>query len=171
MPAGDGLLQARIVRNRCTLSVDTSGELLHRRGWRHKAGAAPVRENVAAAILRLAGWVPGIPLYDPMCGSGTFLIEAASWSAGLAPGRLRKFAWKWTEASSSTELGAKCTANIAGSDRSEAAVKAASDNAARAGVHISISQLEAESVSPPTAEPGLLVCNPPYGKRIQRVKH
>jgi putative N6-adenine-specific DNA methylase len=77
-------IQCLLTATECTLYLDCSGEALFKRGWRH-AGEAPLRENLAAGILRLAGWRPGIPLFDPMCGSGTFLIEAAQWAAGIAP--------------------------------------------------------------------------------------
>src|SRR5258708_17198352 len=75
----------------CTLYLDTSGDPLFKRGWRLSKGAAPLRENLAAGILRLSGWTPGAPLYDPMCGSGTFLAEAAQVALNIAPGPHRRF--------------------------------------------------------------------------------
>ncbi|WP_255214014.1 THUMP domain-containing class I SAM-dependent RNA methyltransferase, partial [Burkholderia pseudomallei] len=78
----------------CTLYLDTSGEPLFKRGWRLDKGAAPLRENLAAGILRLAGWTPGTPLYDPMCGSGTFVAEAAQIALGVAPGVERRFGFE-----------------------------------------------------------------------------
>ena len=80
--------------NECTLYLDTSGDPLFKRGWRLDKGAAPLRENLAAGILRLTGWTPGTPLYDPMCGSGTFLAEAAQVALNIAPGVERRFGFE-----------------------------------------------------------------------------
>ena len=77
-----------------TIYLDTSGEALFKRGWREETGDAPLRENLAAGILRVAGWKPGIPLFDPMCGSGTILIEAAQMVQGIPPGARRRFAFE-----------------------------------------------------------------------------
>ena len=85
-----GFLDARTV----TLYLDTSGEPLFKRGWRLETGDAPLRENLAAGLLRVAGWTPGTPLLDPMCGSGTLLIEAAQMLAGIPPGINRSFAFE-----------------------------------------------------------------------------
>jgi putative N6-adenine-specific DNA methylase len=166
VPAGPGGLYVRIVRDRCTLSVDTSGELLHRRGWRPETGAAPLRETLAAGILRLAGWSPGEALYDPMCGSGTLLIEAAVAAAGLAPGRMRSFDCERWCAPAEVPRGAAVPTIIAGGDRSEAAVDAARRNAERAGVEVTLATVDARHASAP-AERGLVVCNPPYGRRAR----
>jgi putative N6-adenine-specific DNA methylase len=70
-----------------TIYLDTSGEALFKRGWREETGDAPLRENLAAGLLRVAGWKPGMPLFDPMCGSGTILIEAAQMVQGIPPAR------------------------------------------------------------------------------------
>jgi len=86
-------LLARLHEDRCTLSLDAAGALMHRRGWRLAPGRAPLRENCAAALLQLLGWQPGVPLIDPMCGSGTFLIEAARWAATLPPRRWSSYAF------------------------------------------------------------------------------
>jgi len=164
VPPGPGTLQARIVRDRCILSVDTSGERLHRRGWRVETGPAPLRETLAALILRLADWSPGEALYDPMCGSGTFLIEAAVAAAGRWPGARRSFACEGWVTDTPLPLGDVVATSIAGSDRSAAAVGAALRNAQRAEVEVSLVQGRAADVRP-SAESGLLVCNPPYGRR------
>ncbi len=164
VPPGPGMLLARIVRDRCILSVDTSGERLHRRGWRVETGAAPLRETLAALILRIADWQPGEAVYDPMCGSGTFLVEAAVAAAGRWPGAQRRFACEeWLTDAPLPPRKAIDTV-VSGSDRSGAAVGAAQRNAERAGVEIAISQSRAADVEVP-AEKGLLVCNPPYGRR------
>ncbi|MCB9536871.1 MAG: methyltransferase [Myxococcales bacterium] len=166
VPPGDVTLRARLHRDRCTLSVDTSGERLHQRGWRLENGPAPMRETLAAAMLALAGWAPGEALFDPMCGSGTLLIEAAGAAAGLAPGRLRTFACEaWWRTEAMPRFPAVPTM-ITGRDQDAATVAAARRNAERAGVEIAIAEGDAADATPP-AETGLLVCNPPYGKRAE----
>ncbi|PMS23163.1 RNA methyltransferase [Trinickia dabaoshanensis] len=166
----------------CTLYLDTSGEPLFKRGWRLDKGAAPLRENLAAGILRLAGWTPGTPLYDPMCGSGTFIAEAAQIALGVAPGVERRFgfeklkqydvsAWQTMKVAA---LDAKRRAGtnktdlpIFGSDISGDMLEKARANLARAGVpSLWLKQLDARAIVPPTGEPGILVANPPYGERI-----
>ncbi len=84
--AGGMLVMARVVEDEFTISVDASGELLHKRGWREDGALAPMRETLAAALLALSGWQAGTPLVDPMCGSGSFVIEAALRARGVAPG-------------------------------------------------------------------------------------
>lgn len=164
VPPGPGALLARLERDVCTLSVDTSGERLHRRGWRVETGAAPLRETLAASILRLAEWQPGVALYDPMCGSGTFLIEGAVRAAGVAPGAQRTFACEgWLPEAPMPTFTPVPTA-IVGGDRSAPAVGAAQRNAERAGVVVDLRRGDARNAEPP-AETGLLVCNPPYGRR------
>lgn len=168
VPPGPGTLHARLFHDVCTLSVDTSGERLHKRGWRVETGPAPLRETLAASLLRLAEWAPGEALFDPMCGSGTFLIEAAVWAAGRAPGADRAFACEaWCPPGPVPSWPAVPTV-IAGGDRAAAAVGAAQRNAARAGVEIAVTAKDAKHQTPP-AETGLLVCNPPYGKRAHGV--
>ncbi|MCA9539454.1 MAG: RNA methyltransferase [Myxococcales bacterium] len=166
VPAGEGTLFARVARDRCTLSVDTSGERLHRRGWRLENGPAPLRETLAAGLLRLAGWAPGMALHDPMCGSGTFLIEAACAAAGLAPGRLRAFACEAWCAQRSVVSGSAVPTAIDGGDRAAAAIDAARRNAERAGVEVAFTVRDARDAVP-TCETGLFVCNPPYGRRAR----
>src|SRR5207302_7547118 len=87
-------VQARGVGDRWTLSIDSSGELLHRRGWRLDPAEAPLRETLAAALLLACEWDPTTPLYDPMCGAGTLLIEGAALARNLAPGLGRRFAFE-----------------------------------------------------------------------------
>ncbi len=171
VPAGPLEMQVRIDRDVCTLSVDTSGELLHKRGWRLETGAAPLRETLAAALLRMAGWRPGMPLFDPMCGSGTFLIEAATWAAGLAPGRLRSFACESFCLPSETPTWPAVPTAIAGSDRARPAVDAARRNAERAGVTVGLSVLEAAHANPGDTPPGLVMANPPYDRRAAGGAH
>ena len=161
-----------------TIYLDTSGEALFKRGWRQETGDAPLRENLAAGILRVAGWKPGIPLFDPMCGSGTILIEAAQMVQGIPPGMRRRFAFEkfrnfearaWQDmklAVKPNPLPAEPT--IFGSDISGDMVAITRHNLRSAGIQfeVPLKQIEAQQVQPPTAQPGLLVTNPPYGERI-----
>ena len=167
---GETTLFIRIHRDRCTVSIDTSGERLHRRGWRVENGPAPIRETLANILLRVAAWTPGEPLCDPMCGSGTFLIEAADWATGHQPGRRRRFACeKWIKTIASEPSRQAIETLICGSDRSLETVELAQRNAQRADVTIDIAQRDAaDRVAP--APNGLLVCNPPYGKRAKSPK-
>ncbi len=169
-----GFLDARTV----TLYLDTSGEGLFKRGWRMETGDAPLRENLAAGLLRTAGWKPGTPLLDPMCGSGTLLIEAAQTLAGIPPGLNRSFAFEkfkhfkradWDALRAAVKpapLPAKPT--IFGSDISGDMLVMARNNLQRAGItfDIPLKQIDAQEVKPPTGIPGLLIANPPYGERI-----
>jgi putative N6-adenine-specific DNA methylase len=161
-----------------TIYLDTSGESLFKRGWRLETGDAPLRENLAAGLLRTAGWTPGTPLLDPMCGSGTLLIEAAQMLAGIPPGVSRRFAfekfktfkpidWDGVRATQkSLPLPIKPT--IFGSDISGDMLVMARNNLQRAGIHfdVPLKQIDAQEVKPPSGLPGLLIANPPYGERI-----
>jgi putative N6-adenine-specific DNA methylase len=167
----------------CTLYLDTSGEPLFKRGWRLDKGAAPLRENLAAGILRVTGWTPGTPLYDPMCGSGTFIAEAAQMALNVAPGVERRFgfeklkqydvaAWQAMKvAAMDAKRAARAAAardlQIFGSDISGDMLEKARANLDRAGLpSISLKQLDARVIAPPIATPGVIVANPPYGERI-----
>ncbi len=161
-----------------TLYLDTSGESLFKRGWRTRTGDAPLRENLAAGLLRAAGWKPGMVLFDPMCGSGTILAEAAQILAGIPPGMNRHFAFekmkgfdakKWEamkQAVSPNPLPAKPT--LFGSDISGDMIVMARQNMAAANipVEIPLKQIEAQEVQPPSDIPGIILTNPPYGERI-----
>ncbi|WP_296652245.1 class I SAM-dependent RNA methyltransferase [Paraburkholderia sp.] len=167
----------------CTLYLDTSGEPLFKRGWRLDKGAAPLRENLAAGILRLTGWTPGTPLYDPMCGSGTFLAEAAQVALDIAPGLSRSFgferlkqvdtaAWRYlkSEANTARNTAQNRTSglHIYGSDISDVMLERARANFARAGFgNVPLKQIDARNMTPPEDAPGILVANPPYGERIE----
>ncbi len=182
---GQGVAPLKIVLrgedDRFTASVDSSGELLHRRGWRTEAGAAPLRETLAAGLLLLCDWNGSTPLVDPMCGSGTLAIEAAALASGLAPGLGRAFAFEnwpgaeerhaaWREIRAAAEARRRpTTIAIAGSDRSAEVITIAQRNAERAGLAGAVSFTVAEvddAIAPPGT--GLVVCNPPYGKRLGR---
>ncbi|MBN2359720.1 MAG: bifunctional 23S rRNA (guanine(2069)-N(7))-methyltransferase RlmK/23S rRNA (guanine(2445)-N(2))-methyltransferase RlmL [Deltaproteobacteria bacterium] len=171
-----------------TVYVDLSGGSLHRRGYRTEAGEAPLRENLAAALLLRARWpevaATGQPLLDPMCGSGTFAIEAALMAAGIAPGLCRAHhgcvGWRQHDAAAWSRLLAEataqreqahCRAPIIGSDLDAAAVRIAIANAQRAGVsqlvHFERRDLSCcHELLGRRAGPGIVVVNPPYGERL-----
>jgi putative N6-adenine-specific DNA methylase len=161
-----------------TVYLDTSGEALFKRGWREETGDAPLRENLAAGMLRVAGWKPGTPLFDPMCGSGTILVEAAQMVQGIPPGARRRFAFEqfrdfdrqaWQDMKAAIKpnpLPAEPT--IFGSDISGDMVAMTRHNLKVAGIlfEVPLKQIEAQEVKPPTEQPGILLTNPPYGERI-----
>ena len=169
-----GFLDAR----NFTLYLDTSGEALFKRGWREETGDAPLRENLAAGLLRVSGWKPGMPLFDPMCGSGTILIEAAQMLAGIAPGARRAFAFEkfigfntpqWAALKGAVRPNVLPDApTIFGSDISGDMVAMTRHNLRSAGVSfdVPLKQIEAQEVKAPCATPGILLTNPPYGERI-----
>jgi putative N6-adenine-specific DNA methylase len=162
----------------CTLYLDTSGEPLFKRGRRDRVGEAPLKKNLAAGILRIAGWTPGTPLSDPMCGAGTFLSEAAEMSLGWAPGRGRGFgfekllrfdarAWeRMREKASAAEKAVK-PLPIYGSDLYGRSLGNAAMNLRDAGLEgaVTLKQANLLELSAPAAE-GVLVTNPPYGVRL-----
>lgn len=169
---------ARLVDDRCELSLDASGELLYRRGWKEEVGKAPIRESIAAAILRLAEWTPQMPLVDPFCGSGTFVIEAASRAAGLGAGRGRPFAfhrwenfrpelWKKVKNEELGEPPATPPACL-GFDLNPDVVEAARHNAERAGVAdlCAFDVRDVAELACPDGGPGLIVTNPPWNVRV-----
>jgi putative N6-adenine-specific DNA methylase len=172
------LVFVRIEKDLCSVSVDSSGELLHRRGYRLAGAKAPLSESLAGALVLASGWDRRGPLLDPFCGSGTIAIEAALLAAGLAPGRARRFAFMdwdgfdeeyWEGVKAETEAApAAEPPRILASDRDAGAVAAARANAERAGVagRIEFSCRAVSAVEPP-AGPGWVVSNPPYGVRIQ----
>ena len=169
-------VRARIEHDLCTISVDTSGELLHRRGYKEAVNVAPLRETMASLFLQQCGYAGGEPVLDPMCGSGTFVIEAAEIAARLNPGRARHFAfehlasfdaaaWQAMRAVRSQRIPA---ARCHGSDRDEGAIAMSRANAGRAGVadHVEFRQAAISEVVPPEGAPGLVILNPPYGTRL-----
>jgi putative N6-adenine-specific DNA methylase len=164
----------------CTLYLDTSGEALFKRGWRLDKAEAPLRENLAAGLLALAGWTGERPLIDPFCGSGTLPIEAALIALGVAPGiarplgfeRLRPHddsAWKALKAASRARIKPNLPVPIVGSDRDARAIEHARRNAERAGLApdaIDWRVGEAQNLDPGARSAGLMIGNPPYGERI-----
>jgi putative N6-adenine-specific DNA methylase len=172
----DITIKLRIENNLCTLSIDTSGEKLHKRGHKEATAKAPIRETIAALLLRACGFDGREPVLDPMCGSGTFIIEAAEIAMGLQPGRGRDFAFEKLKtfdaaAWKSMREGASCkidSVHFFGSDRDAGAIRSATANAERAGV-LTVSQFSRRTVSElqrPDGAGGLVILNPPYGARI-----
>jgi putative N6-adenine-specific DNA methylase len=180
------LVVVRIVQDLCTISIDSSGELLHRRGYRLALAKAPLRETLAAGMLLASGWDRVSTLIDPFCGSGTIAIEAAMMALGIAPGRARRFAfmgWQdfepalWDTILEEDSLhGERQIAEresklkILASDRDAGAIQMAQANASRIGVEKDI-EFSCRTVS--AIEPigsGWVVTNPPYGLRISGSK-
>ncbi|MCE1252175.1 MAG: methyltransferase [Anaerolineae bacterium] len=171
------LVVVRLSHDLCTVSVDSSGALLHRRAYRLATAKAPLRENLAAALLLAAGWKTSAPLMDPFCGSGTLAIEAALMAGRIAPGKNRRFAFMdwpsydsklWQRLVNEAAAAEKTPeAPILASDRDAGAIKLAQANAERAGAAAYIQFThQAFSAMQPPAQPGWLVCNPPYGVRV-----
>ncbi len=170
-----------LTRDEAVFYLDTSGEALFKRGWRTVAGDAPLRENLAAGILRLAGWTPEQPLLDPMCGSGTFLIEAALMARNRAPGLGRRFgfeklrnhdtaAWQAQLAAAAENENRSIKSNIYGYDRSGDAIALARRNVEALGLQdvIALKQCSFEDSKPPLHS-GILITNPPYGVRMEEL--
>lgn len=181
---GAQLVVARLARDELTLSVDASGELLHRRGYRQAVAKAPLRETIAAAMLLGSKWDGRAPLLDLFCGSGTIPIEAALLTRDVAPGLARaredRFAftrwpehdaalWRAVVAEAESRVRPSAGAPIVGRDRDAGAVASATANAERAGVGAEVSferaTLERDE-GPSEGGPGWLVSNPPYGHRV-----
>lgn len=167
---------------RCTLSIDAIGASLHERGYRQQNTGAPLKETLASAIVDLSGWNGLVPLYDPMCGSGTLLIEAARKALHMAPSLHRdRFAcqrwpdhdpqiWAETVASAKANVLTTLPAPLFGSDSDPAAIRAAKVNALAAGVapFIQFELRRIEDSIPPTKEFGMILTNPPYGERLSK---
>ncbi|MBK6745722.1 THUMP domain-containing protein [Ottowia sp.] len=191
----DVRVQAHLSSTHATLYIDTSGEPLFKRGWRQDKGDAPLKETLAAAMLAASGWwrpatreVSPLPLYDPCCGSGTIVIEAAQIALGLPAGGQRRFAVErlrpfdaaeWVaikkEATGSIptkvegQFGSETAAvRIFGSDVAHRMVDFAQRNAERAGVAAAVQLRGGDALQrlPPAGQPGVLLMNPPYGERI-----
>ncbi len=165
----------------CTVSLDSSGNSLHRRGYRAAMGDAPLKESLAAALIRLSGWEPEQVFYDPLCGSGTLPLEASLKALNIAPGLFReRFGFEsWLDfdqvlldrlmAEAEGSQKKHLPAAIWGSDQNDAVIAQATANARKCGVanHIHFEILELREVEPP-ADEGVIFCNPPYGARLGR---
>lgn len=175
----DVVVAVHLVKDKATIYLDLAGEPLHRRGYRRLAGEAPLKETLAAAMLRLGGWDRQRPLVDPMCGSGTIAIEGALWARDIAPGLLRaRFGFeRWAshdEAATARmgELRERARARIRregprvlASDVDPRAITATRENARVAGVEVEAFVRELRELQP-TRPPGHVVTNPPYGERL-----
>lgn len=176
------LFIVRIIHDEVEISADSSGELLHRRGYRQEVAKAPLRETLAAAMVLASGWRSGEPLLDPMCGSGTIPVEAAMLARGIAPGAQRKFQFmnwptfdegRWNAILDNARSSATHSSEkISASDRDAGAIGAALRNAERAGVadtiHFSEKAISDSIADLDDVEKGVgwVLTNPPYGIRI-----
>ncbi len=175
----DLLINAHIFQNRCMLSLDSSGASLHRRGYRPAMGLAPLKETLAAALLEMAEWNRNLPFLDPLCGSGTLPIEAALKGLNIAPGLYRKqfgfeswrdfdqSLWQKILKEAKDSQLSELKAPIVGSDRDPNILEQARTNANFCGIEhqIKFFQKELSQIESP-ADCGIIICNPPYGKRI-----
>jgi putative N6-adenine-specific DNA methylase len=178
VPPGDGepiAIAARLVRDECTLSIDLSGEPLHRRGYRLDPGKAPLREDIAAALVIASGWDRECPLIDPMCGSGTIAIEAAMIGANVAPNLERGFAIERTRLATVKDRDRvraiarshrRTQPRVVASDRDREAVARTKANGERAGVALELSVAPLSSVDTSTLAGATVVTNPPWGERL-----
>lgn len=172
-PAGDAdlCIKARIEDDLCTISIDTTGNALHLRDLKGKMGKAPIRETLAALCLRACGYSGLGPVVDPMCGSGTFVIEAAEIAAGLWPGRAREFAFEKLAKGTikpTPEPPQQPVTSFFGFDRDQGAIQTSIENATLSGVSdfTTFSCSPISDLQPPSGEKGLVIVNPPYGGRI-----
>lgn len=172
----DARVYAYLDATQATLYLDTSGEALFKRGYRVAEVEAPIRENLAAGILRLIGWTPEIALYDPMCGSGTFLIEAAQIALNIPAGSKRRFGFyklkqfdapAWQRLRDIARQAAPVSLQVHGSDNSKDALRAALANFTAGGVDEVIRIRSGDLLDMPApASTGIMVSNPPYGERL-----
>jgi putative N6-adenine-specific DNA methylase len=179
----DFIINAHIVENLCILNLDSSGSSLHRRGYRPAMGLAPLKESLASALIELSEWTPNLPFLDPLCGSGTLPIEATLKSLNIAPGLYRESFgfqnWQnfdiqlWQKLREEAEDSQKneLQAPIIGSDNNKKILEQAYSNAQGCHIenkltllHQKLSEIEAPS------DQGIIICNPPYGKRIGEEK-
>ncbi|MHB1200877.1 MAG: THUMP domain-containing class I SAM-dependent RNA methyltransferase [Polaromonas sp.] len=177
----DVRVYAHLTTDTVTLYIDTSGEPLFKRGWREDKGDAPLKETLAAAMIAASGWDQlcrqGVPLYDPCCGSGTIVIEAAQTACNIAPGINRRFAFQkylpfqahvWEGLQGQAEAAiTEPSAPVFGSDVSFRMVDFAERNAERAGVINAVQLRGGDALQRmPPAPTGVMLVNPPYGERI-----
>ncbi|EHM02786.1 hypothetical protein HMPREF9946_00860 [Acetobacteraceae bacterium AT-5844] len=175
-PDAGVVVMVRIEHDICTISVDTSGDPLHKRGYKEAVNAAPMRETMASLFLQQCGYNGTEPVFDPMCGSGTFVIEAAEIAARLNPGRSRHFAFEhlatfeaaaWQRMRDVRSMRTPAV-RFYGSDRDAGAISMSRANAERAGV-ADYTEFRLGTISecqPPAGPPGLVIVNPPYGTRL-----
>lgn len=178
----DVVVKVRLDHDICTVAIDTSGEPLHRRGHKEAVAKAPMRETLAALFLRQCGYRGTEAVVDPMCGSGTFVIEAAEIAMGLAPGRSRHFAFEdlatfdgaaWERLKAERKPRDVSSLRFYGSDRDPGAIRMSRANAERAGVAplTAFAPTPVDALTAPDGPPGLVIVNPPYGARIGEARH
>ncbi|HFI0036184.1 TPA: class I SAM-dependent RNA methyltransferase [Streptococcus suis] len=171
-------IEVSILKDLATVMIDTTGSSLFKRGYRVEKGGAPIKENMAAAILQLSNWYPDKPLIDPTCGSGTFCIEAAMLAKNIAPGLKRDFAfeeWPWVDDQLIADLRKEArmaiktdvVVDIAGSDIDTRMIEMAKKNAFAAGVDkdIVFKQMRVQDLRTDKIN-GVIISNPPYGERL-----
>ena len=180
--APDLFINVHVANDRVTLSLDSSGESLHKRGYRVATTEAPINEVLAAGMLRMAGWHGQSDFYDPMCGSGTLLIEAALMARNIAPGVFRKeFAFEhwpdfdaelWNDIYNDDSHEREFAHTLYGSDASFYAIQQATKNVKSAGVQkdVELRQVRLEELKELKAEGALVMMNPPYGERLKSNK-
>lgn len=175
----DFAINAHIKSDRCIISLDSSGESLHRRGYRPAMGIAPLKETLAAALLEMAEWDASVPFFDPLCGSGTLPLEAGLKALKIAPGLWRdRFAfenwpdfdpqlWQQIRVSAKDSQRPELPAFIGGSDRDPDILQQARVNAENCALdrHVRFLQAELSCLEAPS-DRGIIICNPPYGKRL-----
>ncbi|AFZ44203.1 rRNA (guanine-N(2)-)-methyltransferase [Halothece sp. PCC 7418] len=179
----DLIINLHIETTHAILSLDSTGDSLHRRGYRPAMGTAPLKETFASALLAMTDWETDLPLLDPMCGSGTFPIEAGLKALKIAPGSFRKtFAfekwsdfnrelWEQVKTEARQQELSTLPAGIYGRDRAWEMLEQAQVNVENAGLdnHINFTRMELSQLEPPSDQ-GIIICNPPYGKRLGEVK-
>lgn len=176
-------IEVSILKDVVTLTVDTTGSSLFKRGYRTEKGGAPIKENMAASLIQLTSWFPDKPFYDPTCGSGTIPIEAALIGLNIAPGIQRSFiseSWnifpegQWKKLRDEAKLRANFDVelDIMGTDIDQNMIEIAKENAARAGVEdfITFKQLALKDFKT-DKEYGVMVSNPPYGERMENEEY
>ena len=179
----DLILNLHIEKTHAILSLDSTGDSLHRRGYRPAMGIAPLKETFASALLAMTDWETSLPLLDPMCGSGTFLIEAGLKALNIAPGLFRKtFAlekwydfdrelWQQVKQEAKQQQLSQLPTELYGRDRDLEVLQQAKTNAKNCNLHqqINLAQSDISELEPPS-DRGIIICNPPYGKRLGEVK-
>ena len=176
-------IEVAILKDKVTLTIDTSGSSLFKRGYRSEKGGAPIKENMAAALVKLTTWRPDKPFYDPTCGSGTIPIEAALMGLNIAPGLQRSFVsedWNifeqnmWSEERNQAKLDADYSVelDILGTDIDGRMIEIAKSNAKKAGVedYITFRQMQLSDFQT-EKEYGIIVANPPYGERLEEQEY
>ena len=171
-------IEVSILKDQATILIDTTGSSLFKRGYRTEKGGAPIKENMAAAILQLSNWYPDKPLVDPTCGSGTFCIEAAMMARQIAPGLRRTFSfeeWNWVDnrliqevrTEASKKINRDIVLDIMGTDIDARMVEIAKENAQKAGVasDITFKQMRVQDLRSEKIN-GVIISNPPYGERL-----